>query len=308
MSTLLFTHQSSEDHDPGPGHPESPNRIRAVWAALAERAFAALDRREAPPAAIDVVAGLHRRDYVTALLNAVPEQGYARIDGDTVMSPGSGDAALRAAGAMIAAIDAIMAGEARNAFCALRPPGHHAEPARGMGFCLFNNIAIAARHARTAHGLERVAVVDFDVHHGNGTQAAFWADPSVLYASSHQFPLYPGTGAEDERGAGNIFNVPLAPSSGSVEFRRGMERVVLPALEEFAPNLILVSAGFDAHARDPLANLRLETEDFAWITRRLVDMAGEFCDGRLVSTLEGGYDLVALAEGAAAHVGELMRG
>jgi len=308
MSTLLYTHASSEAHDAGQGHPECPDRIRTVWSALAGPAFEALDRREAPPAGIDQIARVHRRDYVTALLAAVPDQGYARIDGDTVMSPASGEAALRASGAMIAAVDAVMAGEARNAFCAIRPPGHHAEPARGMGFCLFNNVAIAAAHARAAHQVARVAVVDFDVHHGNGTQAAFWDDASVLYASSHQFPLYPGSGAEDERGAGNIFNLPLAPSSGSVEFRRGMERVVLPALEEFAPGLILVSAGFDGHVRDPLANLRLETEDFAWITGRLVDLAGEYCDGRIVSTLEGGYDLTALAESTAAHVSEMMRG
>ncbi|MEE8444059.1 MAG: histone deacetylase family protein [Alphaproteobacteria bacterium] len=308
MSTLLYTHRSSEAHDTGQGHPERPDRIRAVWSALAEPAFEGLDRREAPCAGVDEIARVHRRDYVTGLLDAVPDQGYARIDGDTVMSPDSGEAALRATGAMIAAIDAVIAGEARNAFCAIRPPGHHAEPARGMGFCLFNNVAIGAAHARAAHRVERVAVVDFDVHHGNGTQAAFWDDPSVLYASSHQFPLYPGSGAEEERGAGNIFNLPLAPSSGSVEFRRGMERIVLPALEDFAPGLILVSAGFDAHARDPLANLRLEAEDFAWITGKLVDLAGEYCDGRLVSTLEGGYDLVALAESATAHVTELMRG
>ena len=308
MTTLLYTHPSSEAHDPGPGHPERPDRIRAVWSALAEPGFDALDRREAPSAGTDEIARVHRRDYVTALINAVPDRGYARIDGDTVMSPESGEAALRAVGALIAAVDAVIAGEARNAFCAIRPPGHHAEPGRGMGFCLFNNIAVAARHAQAVHGLERVAVVDFDVHHGNGTQAAFWDDPSVMFASSHQFPLYPGTGAEEERGAGNIFNLPLAPSAGGVEFRRGMERIVLPALEDFAPDLILVSAGFDAHARDPLANLRLEAEDFAWITGKLVDIAGELCDGRLVSTLEGGYDLVALAESVTAHVGELMRG
>lgn len=308
MTTLLFTHESSIAHDTGPGHPERSDRIQTVWSALAKPAFEPLARREAPRAAVEEIARVHRRDYVTAVLDAVPEHGYARIDGDTVMSADSGEAALRATGALIAAVDAVMAGEARNAFCAIRPPGHHAEPGRGMGFCMFNNIAVAAAHARTAHNVERVAVVDFDVHHGNGTQAAFWNDPAVLFASSHQFPLYPGTGAEDERGAGNIFNVPLAPSSGSAEFRRGMERIVLPALEDFRPDLILVSAGFDAHARDPLANLRLEAEDFAWITGKLVDIAGEFCDGRLVSTLEGGYDLIALAESVTAHVGELMRG
>jgi acetoin utilization deacetylase AcuC-like enzyme len=279
-----------------------------VRQALAKPAFDDLERREAPAAEIEQIARVHLRDYVTALLDAVPRSGYARIDGDTVMSSGSGEAALCAAGAVIAGVDAVVAGEASNAFCAIRPPGHHAEPSRGMGFCLFNNLASGAAHARHTHGLARVAVVDFDVHHGNGTQAAFWSDASVMYASSHQFPLYPGTGAEDERGVGNIFNVPLAPSSGSVEFRRGMERVVLPALEAFRPELILVSAGFDAHARDPLANLRFEAEDFAWITDRLVDLAGEYCNGRIVSTLEGGYDLQALSESVTAHVGTLMRG
>jgi acetoin utilization deacetylase AcuC-like enzyme len=251
---------------------------------------------------------VHGEDYIEALLAAVPAEGYVRIDADTVMSPASGEAALHAAGAVIAAIDAVLGGAATTAFCAVRPPGHHAEPRRGMGFCLFNSIAVGALHARAAHQVGRIAIVDFDVHHGNGTQAAFQSDPSVMYASSHEYPLYPGTGAADERGVGNIYNVPLAPMSGSAEFRAGMERIVLPALEEFVPDLILVSAGFDAHARDPLATLRLTEDDFAWITRRLVSLAGELCDGRLVSTLEGGYDLDALGASVAAHVRELMRG
>jgi acetoin utilization deacetylase AcuC-like enzyme len=307
MPTLIFTHPSAAEHDPGRGHPERPERIRAVLHALDADRFPALERREAPEANVDRIALVHRPSYVDALLKAVPEDGLVRLDPDTALSPRSGEAALRAVGAICAAVDAVVAGEASSAFCAVRPPGHHAEPGRGMGFCLFNNVAIGAAHARQAHGLKRVAVVDFDVHHGNGTQAAFQSDPSVFFASSHEYPLYPGTGAEDERGVGNIYNVPLAPQSGSVEFRRGWERIVLPALEEFDPDMILVSAGFDAHARDPLATLRLEEEDFAWITRKLVDIAGEKCDGRIVSTLEGGYDLQALADSVSAHVAELMR-
>ena len=308
MTTLLFSHPSSAEHDPGRGHPERAERVRAVLRALDEDRFPALARREAPRASTDQIALVHRRAYVDALLDAVPDEGLVRLDADTAMSADSGEAALRAAGAVCAAVDAVLGGEAHSAFCAVRPPGHHAEPGRGMGFCLFNNVAIGAAHARAAHRLRRIAVVDFDVHHGNGTQAAFQSDPSVFFASSHEYPLYPGTGSEDERGVGNVYNVPLAPQSGPVEFRRGWERIVLPALEAFGPELILVSAGFDAHARDPLATLRLEAEDFAWVTRRLVDIAGEACGGRIVSTLEGGYDLEALAESVSAHVGELMRG
>jgi acetoin utilization deacetylase AcuC-like enzyme len=306
--TIIFTHRSAADHDTGPGHPERPDRIRAVMQVLDSAGFAELERRESPVADIDQIARIHRRDYVTAVLDAVPARGYARIDPDTTMSPASGDAALRSVGAVVAAVDAVLAGEARNAFCAVRPPGHHAEPGRGMGFCLFNNVAIAAAHARIAHHVDRVAIVDFDVHHGNGTQAAFWSDPSVLFASSHEYPFYPGTGAEDECGQGNIHNVPLASSSGSAEFRKGMERKILPALEAFDPGLILISAGFDAHARDPLASIRLEEEDFAWITRKIVDIAGEYCDGKLVSSLEGGYDLTALSASVSAHLSELARG
>jgi acetoin utilization deacetylase AcuC-like enzyme len=304
---LLFTHPSSEEHDTGEGHPERADRIRAVREILGGAGFDALERREAPRAELDHIVRVHREHYVDAVLDAVPAEGIAMLDEDTAISPASGEAALRAVGAMVAAVDAVVAGEAKTAFCAVRPPGHHAEPARGMGFCLFNNVAIGAAYARAAHGLARVAVVDFDVHHGNGTQAAFQRDPSVLFASTHQFPLFPGTGAADERGVGNIYNVPLAPGSGSTEFRAGMEDIVLPALEAFAPELVLVSAGFDAHARDPLAALKLEEEDFAWITAKLVDIAGECCNGRIVSTLEGGYDLEALANSVAAHVGELLR-
>lgn len=306
MTTLLFTHESAEDHDTGPGHPERSDRIRAVKKALDAPTFQALERRESPLADTDQIARIHRRDYVTSLLDTIPSAGYARIDPDTVLSPASGDAALRSVGAAIAAVDAVMAGEAANAFCAVRPPGHHAEPGRGMGFCLFNNVAIAAAHARQVCQVDRVAIVDFDVHHGNGTQAAFWNDPSVMFASSHEYPFYPGTGAEDERGQGNIYNVPLNAMSGSSEFRKGMEHTILPALEEFDPRLLIISAGFDAHARDPLASIQLDDEDFAWITRKLVNIAGEHCDGRIVSSLEGGYDLEALSTSVSAHVTELM--
>lgn len=305
--TLIFTHQSAEEHDTGPGHPERSDRIRAVMQVLNSASFVDLERRESPVASIDQISRVHRGDYVRAALDAVPDEGYARIDPDTVLSSASGDAALRSVGAVVAAVDAVMAGEATNAFCAVRPPGHHAEPGRGMGFCLFNNVAIAAAHARAIHHVDRVAIVDFDVHHGNGTQAAFWSDPSVLFASSHEYPFYPGTGAEDECGQGNIHNVPLSAFSGSSEFRQGIERKILPALEAFHPGLIIISAGFDAHARDPLASIRLDEEDFAWITRKIVDIAGEYCDGKLVSSLEGGYDLDALSSSVSAHLTELSR-
>jgi acetoin utilization deacetylase AcuC-like enzyme len=236
----------------------------------------------------------------------VPKSGYTAIDGDTVMSAATGEAALRAAGALTAAVDAVMMAETKTAFCAVRPPGHHAEPSRGMGFCFFNNIAIGARHARVAHGLKRGGLVDFDVHHGNGTQAAFWEDPGVFFASTHQYPLYPGTGSADERGAGNIVNVPLRPGTNGAEFRSRVERDILPALDLFGPELVLISAGFDAHTRDPLANLDLTEDDFAWCTARLREIADKHAAGRMVSTLEGGYDLRALAGSAAAHVAELM--
>jgi acetoin utilization deacetylase AcuC-like enzyme len=250
---------------------------------------------------------VHVAKYVAFVLKNVPTDGYVAIDGDTVMSPASGEAALRAAGALTAAVDAVIGGEAQTAFCAVRPPGHHAEPTRGMGFCFFNNVAIAARHARAA-GLQRVGIVDFDVHHGNGTQAAFWDDGSVFFASSHQYPLYPGTGAADERGVGNIVNLPLRPGSAGMQFRAGWEREILPALDSFKPELVLISAGFDAHTRDPLANLELTEDDFAWVTARLREIAAKHAGGRIVSTLEGGYDLQALAGSAAAHVTELMAG
>jgi len=307
VTTLLFTHPACLDHDPGPQHPERPARLTAILNALDGPDFAALDRREAPLADDVQLTLVHPALHVQRVLGAVPPQGRARIDADTALSPGSGEAALRAAGAVCAAVDAVAAGQGKNAFCAVRPPGHHAEPNRAMGFCLFNNVAVGALHARQKHDLRRVAVIDFDVHHGNGTQAAFERDADLFYASTHQSPLYPGTGAMDERGvANNILNLPLPPGGDSDLFRLAMEKGVLVALEAFRPEMVFISAGFDAHAADPLANLNLATEDFGWATERLAEVAEKTCNGRLVSTLEGGYDLDALAESAAAHVRALM--
>ena len=305
MTTLLITHEACLAHDPGPHHPESPARLKAVLATLAEPAFAELARRDAPKASLDQIALVHPDGFATRLLAAVPKQGYVAIDADTVLSPGSGEAALRAAGACIAAVDAVMQGEAQNAFCAVRPPGHHAAPHHAMGFCLFNNVAIAAVHARRFHKIERVAVIDFDVHHGNGTQAAFERDATMLYASTHQMPLYPGTGAASERGVGNIINAPLRPMSGSEEFRNAFSTIILPALDAFRPEFVIISAGFDAHRDDPLAQLMLVEADYAWSTQRLVEIAKKHAQGRIVSSLEGGYDLDALAGSAVAHVAAL---
>src|SRR5689334_17188067 len=269
MTTLLYTHALCLAHDPGPHHPESPARLEAVLATLSGPDFARLERREAPAAMLDDIARVHPRRLVEALLAAVPNTGYAAIDADTILSPQSGEAALHAAGAVAAAVDAVVAGEADNAFCAVRPPGHHAEPERAMGFCLFNNVAIGALRAREVHGLDRVAVIDFDVHHGNGTQAAFASDQHLFYASTHQSPLYPGTGAAGEKGVGNIVNVPLRPMAGADQFRLGVAERILPALDAFQPELVLISAGFDGHKNDPLAQLMLDEEDYAWVTERL---------------------------------------
>jgi len=306
MTTLLYTHPACLEHDPGPYHPESPARLRAVLAALDTPEFARLERREAPEAAIEDLTRVHPRAFVERLLAAVPESGHRGIDADTILSPASGRAALRAAGAVVAAVDAVIAGEADNAFCAVRPPGHHAEPGRAMGFCLFNNIAVGALRAREVHGLARVAVIDFDVHHGNGTQARFADDPSLFYGSTHQFPLYPGTGAASETGVGNIVNVPLRPMSGSREFRLGMTRTILPALDAFRPEMVFISAGFDAHRNDPLAQLALDDADYTWVTEQLLGIARQHAKGRVVAALEGGYDLAALAASAAAHLRVLM--
>lgn len=307
MTTLLYSHPACGEHDPGAMHPESPARLVAVLDALAAPAFSALERRQAPPASRQQLIQVHPAAHVDAVFAAIPESGHASLDADTTVSPGSGEAARRAAGALCAAVDAVAGGEADNAFCAVRPPGHHAEAARPMGFCMFNNIAIGALQARAAHGYQRVAVVDFDVHHGNGTQAIFWDDPDLFFASTHQMPLYPGTGSAEERGAhGNIVNMPLAPMSGSGQFRAALSETILPALRRFGPDFLLISAGFDAHADDPLAGLQFHEDDYAWATEELCAVARECCGGRLVSTLEGGYDLAALAASAAAHVGALM--
>jgi acetoin utilization deacetylase AcuC-like enzyme len=306
MTTLLLTHTACLDHDTGPHHPESPARLAAVLNRLKRDDFADLVWREAPLASIDQLARVHPRDHVEDLLSAMPARGLVQIDADTIASPGTRAAALRAAGAVCAAVDAVAGGEAANAFCAVRPPGHHAEPEQSMGFCLFNNVAVGAMQARAVHGLQRIAVIDFDVHHGNGTQTLAAGDPDLFFASTHQYPLYPGTGARSERGLGNIVNQPLPGGAGSAEFRFAMGEHVLPRLVEFAPDLVLISAGFDAHRDDPLAGLRLETEDFRWATAEILRIARFSCAGRVVSTLEGGYDLPALADCAAAHVHALM--
>ena len=307
MTTLLLHHPAFLEHRTPAGHPERPDRLRALHAALDHEDFAALKRVEAPLADFDAALLVHPRRYVDAIRRAIPAEGLTRIDPDTVASPGSWEAALRGLGAALAAVDAVAAGEAHNAFAAIRPPGHHAETARAMGFCLFSNAAIAARHAQKTHGMERVAVVDWDVHHGNGTQEIFWSDPSVLYASTHQMPLFPGTGALSETGVGNIFNAPLSPGDGTGRFKEAFEARILPALEAFRPDLILISAGFDAHRRDPLAEINLDAEDFSWATAKLMDIADRTANGRVIALLEGGYDLKGLADSASAHIRRLMQ-
>jgi len=309
MPTALITHPACLEHDTGPYHPECADRLRAVLTALETPEFADLLREEAPRATLEQLRRVHPERYVEAILSIRPEPGESvQLDADTVMSHGSAEAALRAAGAACKGVDAVMEGWARAAFAAVRPPGHHAEPSRPMGFCLFNSVAVAALHARAAYGVQRVAVVDFDVHHGNGTQAMFAADPDLFYASSHQSPCYPGTGDMWERGtANNVLNTQLRPGDGSDAFRSVWGGQIIPELERFAPGLLIVSAGFDAHKADPLAQLRVETADFAWITDELVGVAERHCEGRLVSVLEGGYDLDALAASVTVHVRGLMR-
>lgn len=306
MTTLLIHHPVFAEHLVPFGHPERPERIRIVEATLAEPRFDPLIRREARMTDAETIQLCHPARHLDALRHASPSEGLVRIDADTVMSRKTLEAALVAVGGACDAVDAVLGGEAKNAFCAMRPPGHHAEPERAMGFCLFNQAAIAARHAQRRHGLARVAIVDFDVHHGNGTQAIFWDDPTVLYASTHQMPLYPGTGAASETGAGNIVNAPLPPGAGGEEFRAAMEERILPALDRFAPELVIVSAGFDAHERDPLGGLEFTEADFAWASEVLLERAERFASGRLVSVLEGGYDLKALAGSVAVHVEALM--
>jgi acetoin utilization deacetylase AcuC-like enzyme len=308
MTTRLYTHPIFLEHITPPGHPERPDRLRAIARMLDDPAFSRLDRVEAPMGEEASILRAHPADYVERVRSAIPDTGIARIDADTSASPKSWQAALTAIGAATAAVDDVFEARADNVFVAARPPGHHAERDRAMGFCLFNNAAIAARHAQATHGVERVAIVDFDVHHGNGTQDIFWSDPTVLYASTHQMPLYPGTGALAETGAGNIFNAPLSPDSGSDSFREAFSSRILPAVEAFRPELLIVSAGFDAHRRDPLAEINLDEDDFDWATGKLMEQAGRFASNRLVSLLEGGYDLEGLALSAAAHVKRLMEG
>jgi acetoin utilization deacetylase AcuC-like enzyme len=309
MTVALITHPACLEHDTGPWHPERPDRLRRVLQALEHPQFSTLLRDLAPLATEEQLCLAHPPEYVRAILAVSPEPGQrVALDADTIMSTGSREAALRAAGGAVMAVDAVMEGWAKQVFVATRPPGHHAERDRPMGFCLFANAAIAARHAQARWGLSRVAVVDFDVHHGNGTQDIFQADPTLFYVSSHQFPCYPGTGSAEERGVGNIVNAPLPPGSGTAAFREAWEVLILPALEAFRPELLVISAGFDAHKSDPLAQLRLEAADFAWLTGKLLEAARAHCQGRVVSLLEGGYDLDALAESAAAHVRALMDG
>ena len=309
MTTLYYCHEDFLMHQPHFSHPESPERLRSIEKALQVSEFAELVRKTPPlgEAQVEQVRLIHSQAHVERILRTIPEGSHQYIDADTYLSHGSANAALRAVGAVCDAVDQVMTGRAGNAFCALRPPGHHAEPNRAMGFCLFNNIAIAAEYARKQHSIRRVAIVDFDVHHGNGTQAAFARQADVLYVSSHEMPNYPGTGYASETGVGNIVNIPLKTGTEGSEFRHKIGTIALPALRKFKPELLLVSAGFDAHRDDPLAGIELVEDDYRWITEELTRIAAEFCGGRLISALEGGYNLDALARCVAAHVGVLLR-
>ncbi|MDO9439711.1 MAG: histone deacetylase family protein [Beijerinckiaceae bacterium] len=309
MNTLVLTHPDCLAHDMGPGHPERPDRVRVIERILEHERFQCLLRDTAPVGTREAIIRAHPETYFQALAEASPHQGLLRLDGDTAMSPGTFDAAMRSVGGACMAVDEVMTRRVTNAFVATRPPGHHAEHATTMGFCFFNNAAIAARHAQAVHGAERVAIMDFDVHHGNGTQDIFWSDKNVLYASTHEMPLYPGTGALNETGAfGTIVNAPLRAGDDGAQFRDAMTSRILPAIEAFAPDLVIISAGFDAHRRDPLANINLLEADFGWATGKLMEIADRRAQGRVVSLLEGGYDLEALARSAAAHVMMLMGG
>jgi acetoin utilization deacetylase AcuC-like enzyme len=309
MSTLLISHPACLQHLTPAGHPERPDRLRAIEQALEAEKFQALQRVEAPMAELETIALCHPMDYIEELRDASPKEGMVRLDADTSMSPGTFEAALRAVGGATLAVDEVLAKKTDNAFVATRPPGHHAETARPMGFCLFDNAAIAARYAQKTHGIARAAIIDFDVHHGNGSQEIFWGDKSVMYCSTHQMPLFPGTGAVIESGDHNtIVNAPLRPGDGGEQFHAAFETRVLPRLREFQPELVIISAGFDAHMRDPLASINLTEDDFVWATQKIMDVADQCAGGRVVSLLEGGYDLRALGNSVAAHVTTLMRG
>jgi acetoin utilization deacetylase AcuC-like enzyme len=299
MVTALITHKACYDHVTPQGHPEQVARLDAVLGALGSMDLLRVD---APLAADDDLLRAHPKGHVDTIKAAAPSEGWRSLDADTHMSIGTLEAAYRAVGGVIKAVDLVMAGEAGNAFAAVRPPGHHAERETAMGFCFFGSVAVAAKHALEFHGLKRVAILDFDVHHGNGTQDLVEDDARILFCSSHQMPLYPGTGAAHETGVGNVVNVPLPDGCGSAKFRAAWEREVFPRVEAFKPELLLISAGFDAHADDPLAGMMLHEDDFAWITGKLCDLADKHCSGRVVSALEGGYDLEALGRSARAHV------
>lgn len=308
MATRLYTHPIYLEHLTPAGHPERPDRLRAIERVLDDEAYADLDRVTSPMGDADTILYAHPEEHVEKVRRAIPDEGMTTIDEDTTASPKSWEAALTAIGAANAAVDDVFSGTADNVFVASRPPGHHAERATAMGFCLFNNAAIAARYAQKRYGAERVAIVDWDVHHGNGTQDIFQADPTVLFCSTHQMPLYPGTGAKDETGVGNIVNAPLSPRTGSDLFREAFRSRVLPAIDAFKPDLIIISAGFDAHHRDPLAEINLVEDDFDWATGQMMERAARFSGNRLVSLLEGGYDLEGLSSSVAAHVSRLMKG
>jgi len=309
MSTLLISHPACLQHLTPAGHPERPDRLRAIEQALEAEKFQALGRVQAPIADIETIALCHPMEYIEEVREASPREGLVHLDADTSMSPGTFEAALRAAGGAVLAVDEVLGKKTDNAFVAARPPGHHAETARPMGFCLFDNAAIAARHAQKRYGIARAAVVDFDVHHGNGSQEIFWADKSVMYCSTHQMPLFPGTGAVIESGEHDtVVNAPLRPGDGSEAFRAAFTTRILPRLRDFRPELVVISAGFDAHTRDPLANINLTEVDFVWVTQQLMDVADHCAGGRVVSLLEGGYDLRALGNSVAGHVLTLMRG
>jgi acetoin utilization deacetylase AcuC-like enzyme len=309
MTTLLITHPAGLNHLTPLGHPERPDRLRALEEVFGEERFQMLQRVEAPSVPLETIALCHPMDYIEQIRAASPKEGMVRLDADTAMSPGSLEAAMRAVGGAVHAVDEVIGKRAANAFCCMRPPGHHTETARPMGFCIFNQAAIAARHAQDRHGIGRAAIVDFDVHHGNGSQEIFWSDASVMYCSTHEMPLYPGTGAVSERGEhDNIVNAPLRAGDAGEAFRAAFESRILPRLSAFGAELIIISAGFDAHRRDPLANLQLVEADFAWATQKLMEVADKTAQGRVVSVLEGGYDLEGLSQSAAAHVTALMRG